>query len=100
MRRSAITILCTSCLLSVSAYATGFDLREFSASSLGTSYAGAGANGQHASTMAFNPALLGQVDDFDISVSATGILVKFSYRDTFVSVAAPNRIATSVCERP
>jgi long-chain fatty acid transport protein len=74
MRRSAITILCASCLLSTSAYATGFDLREFSASSLGTSYAGAGANGQHASTMPFNPALAGWVDDFDISVSATGVV--------------------------
>jgi len=61
-------------MLSTSAYATGFDLREFSASSLGTSYAGAGANGQHASTMPFNPALAGWVDDFDISVSAIGVV--------------------------
>ncbi len=74
MRRSVITLLCTTCLLSVSAYATGFDLREFSATSLGTAYAGSGASGQHASTMAFNPALAGWVDDFDISVSAIGIL--------------------------
>ena len=74
MRRSAITILCTSLLLTTSAFATGFDLREFSASSLGTSYAGAGANGQHASTMPFNPALAGWVDDFDVSFSATGIV--------------------------
>ncbi|MGA7676554.1 MAG: outer membrane protein transport protein [Rhizomicrobium sp.] len=92
MRRSAITIICTSCLLSVSAYATGFDLREFSASSLGTSYAGAGANGQHASTMAFNPALLGQVDDFDISVSATGILPSASgdFTTALTAAGTPN----------
>jgi long-chain fatty acid transport protein len=74
MRRSALTILCTSLLLTTSAYASGFGLRETSASAMGTSYAGAAASGQRASTMAFNPALLGDVDDFDVSFSATGLL--------------------------
>lgn len=76
MRRSAITVLClcTSCLFASSAYATGYGLREFSISALGTSYAGAAANGEHASTLAFNPALLSDVQDFDVSTSATGIL--------------------------
>jgi long-chain fatty acid transport protein len=74
MRRSAITILCALCLTSASAYATGFGLREVSASSLGMSYAGAAANGDHASTLFFNPALLSDVKDFDVSGSATGIL--------------------------
>jgi long-chain fatty acid transport protein len=90
MRRSAVTILCTSLLLTASAYATGFDLREFSASSLGTSYAGAGANGQHASTMPFNPALAGWVDDFDISVSATGIVPTATGDFTTATTSAGN----------
>jgi len=90
MRRLAFTLLCTSCLVTTSAYATGFDLREFSASSLGTSYAGAGANGQHASTMPFNPALAGEVDDFDISVSATGILPTANGNFTTANTSAGN----------
>jgi len=90
MRRSAITLICASCLLSTSAYATGFGLREFSASSLGTSYAGAGANGQHASTMAFNPALVGWVDDFDVSVSATGIVPTATGKFTTATTSAGN----------
>jgi len=90
MRRLAITLLCTSCLATTSAYATGFDLREFSASSLGTSYAGAGANGQHASTMPFNPALTGWVDDFDISVSATGVLPTATGDFTTATTSAGN----------
>jgi long-chain fatty acid transport protein len=90
MRRSAITVLCTSLLLTASAYATGFDLREFSASSLGTSYAGAGANGQHASTMPFNPALAGWVNDFDISVSAMGIVPAASGNFTTATTSAGN----------
>jgi len=90
MRRLALTLLCTSCLATTSAYATGFDLREFSASSLGTSYAGAGANGQHASTMPFNPALAGWVDDFDISVSATGIVPTATGDFTTANTSAGN----------
>jgi hypothetical protein len=33
-------------------------------------------------------------------VRALGILVKFSYRDTFVPETAPNNIATSAWDRP
>ena len=91
MRRSVITLLCTTCLFSASAYATGFALREFSASSLGTSYAGAGANGQHASTMPFNPALAGWVDDFDISVSATGVVPTATGDFTTATTSAGNQ---------
>ena len=84
---------CASCLLSTSAYATGFDLREFSASSLGTSYAGAGANGQHASTMPFNPALAGWVEDFDISVSAIGVVPTATGDFTTATTSAGNPTA-------
>lgn len=56
------------------AQATGFDLREFSPSSLGTSYAGAAASGERASTIFYNPALIADVGSYDFSVSATGIM--------------------------
>ncbi|MDE2181407.1 MAG: TonB-dependent receptor [Alphaproteobacteria bacterium] len=74
MRRAAVTVLLTSILLASSAYATGYALREFSASALATSYAGAAATGLHPSTLAFNPALAADVNDFDVSVSGVGIL--------------------------
>ena len=74
MRRSAITLILTSGLLATSAYATGFGLRDVSASTLGTSYAGGAANGDHASTLFFNPALVSDVTDWDVSVSSTGVL--------------------------
>ncbi len=93
MRRSALTILCASLLLTTSAYAAGFGLRETSASAMGTAYAGAGASGQHASTMAFNPALLGDVDDFDISVSAIGLMPPASGDFTTANTAAGTPIS-------
>ena len=74
MRRTAVTVFCASLLLSTSAFASGFGLRESSASSLGLSYAGVAANGSHASALNFNPGLLGDVDTFDISSSAIGLL--------------------------
>ena len=86
MRRSAVTILCALCMTSTSAYATGFGLRDVSASTLGTSYAGAAANGEHASTLFFNPALLSEVKDFDVSVSSTGVLPATS--GTFTATTA------------
>jgi long-chain fatty acid transport protein len=74
MRRTAVTVIFASLLLSSSALASGFGLRESSASSLGLSYAGVAANGSHASALTFNPGLLGDVGTFDISSSATGLL--------------------------
>jgi long-chain fatty acid transport protein len=74
MHRTAVTVIFASLLLGSSALASGFALRESSASSLGLSYAGAAANGSHASTLTFNPALLGDVKDFDVSSSAIGLL--------------------------
>ncbi|HUO99405.1 MAG TPA: outer membrane protein transport protein, partial [Rhizomicrobium sp.] len=74
MRRTAVTVFCASLLLSTSALASGFGLRESSASSLGLSYAGVAANGSHASTLTFNPGLLGDVNEFDVSSSAIGLL--------------------------
>lgn len=74
MRRASFTVILTSLLLTTSAYATGYGLREFSARTMGEAYAGAAASGDEASTIAFNPALLGDVKDWDVTVSATGIL--------------------------
>jgi long-chain fatty acid transport protein len=74
MRRTAVTVFCASLLLSSSALASGFGLRESSASSLGLSYAGVAANGSRASAITFNPGLLGDVDTFDMSDSAIGLL--------------------------
>jgi long-chain fatty acid transport protein len=99
MRRSALTILCTSLLLTTSAYASGFGLREVSASSMGTSYAGAAASGQRASTMAFNPALLGDVKDFDISLSATAILPTAT-GDFTTATVTPNSIPLGGTKAP
>jgi len=61
-------------MLSTSALASGFGLRDASASTLGVSYAGNAANGSVASTMVFNPALVNDVGNFDIAVSNTGLL--------------------------
>jgi long-chain fatty acid transport protein len=61
-------------MLSTSAFASGYGLRDVSAATLGLSYAGAAANGTTASTLAFNPALLADVKDFDVAVSSVGLL--------------------------
>jgi long-chain fatty acid transport protein len=74
MNRVVPVLFFTPILFATSAYATGFDLREFSPSSLGVSYAGAAANGVNASTTFFNPALLTEGNGFDFSLGATAIL--------------------------
>jgi long-chain fatty acid transport protein len=74
MRRTALTVLCTSLLLTTSAFASGFGLREVSASAFGNSYAGAPAVGGEASTMFFNPALVADVETLDMSDSVLGLL--------------------------
>ncbi len=74
MHRAVPVLFLTPILFATSAYATGFDLREFSPYSLGASYAGVAANGETASTTFFNPALLTEANGFDVSLGATGIL--------------------------
>lgn len=78
MRRTAALCLVTSILLSGSALASGYGLRDVSAATLGTSYAGDAANGSRASTLAFNPALAADVDTFDVSLSNVGLLPETS----------------------
>jgi long-chain fatty acid transport protein len=77
MRRTAAFVF-ASVLLSSSALASGFGLRDASASTLGVSYAGNAANGSVASTMVFNPALVNDVETFDIALSNTGLLPETS----------------------
>jgi long-chain fatty acid transport protein len=74
-------------MLSSSALASGYGLRDVSASTLGLSYAGDAANGTHASTLAFNPALLSDVNEFDISVSNTGLVPQTSGNFTATNAA-------------
>jgi len=74
MRRTAALCFFTSILLTGSALASGYGLREVSASTLGVSYAGDAANGSHATTLSFNPALAADVGQFDIAFSNTGLL--------------------------
>ncbi|MDR3526600.1 MAG: outer membrane protein transport protein [Rhizomicrobium sp.] len=78
MRRTAALCLFTTVLLSGSALASGYGLRDVSAATLGTSYAGDAANGTRASTLAFNPALAADVDTFDFALSNVGLLPETS----------------------
>jgi Long-chain fatty acid transport protein len=73
MRRTAAAVF-ACLLLSTSAYASGFGLRDASASTLGLSYAGNAANGSVPTTMVFNPATVNDVETFDFAVSNTGLL--------------------------
>jgi long-chain fatty acid transport protein len=77
MRRTAAVVF-ACLLLSTSAYASGFGLRDASASTLGLSYAGNAANGSVPTTMVFNPATVNDVETFDFAVSNTGLLPQTS----------------------
>ena len=74
MHRTALTVVCASILLTGTALASGFGLREVSASGFGASYAGGAAPGGSATTMFFNPALVTDVHSFEIASSAQGLL--------------------------
>jgi long-chain fatty acid transport protein len=74
MNRAVPALFFAPLLFATSAFATGFDLREYSPASLGVSYAGAAADGRYASTTFFNPALLTEVGDFDMSAGGTAVL--------------------------
>jgi long-chain fatty acid transport protein len=86
MRRTAAAVF-VCLLLSTSAYASGFGLRDASASTLGLSYAGNAANGTVPTTMVFNPATVNDVETFDFAVSNTGLLPQTSGDFTANTVA-------------
>jgi long-chain fatty acid transport protein len=65
---------------SAQAVASGFALMEQSVSSMGTAHAGAGSNGEDASTVFFNPALMSRLDGNQLSVGVHYVMpdAKFS----------------------
>jgi long-chain fatty acid transport protein len=66
--------LITSLLIASSpAFAAGFGLREFSATAMGTAYAGSAAGSGDATYLAYNPASSSAVSSLDASVTAMGI---------------------------
>jgi long-chain fatty acid transport protein len=91
MNRALPALFFAPFLFATSAFATGFDLREFSPSALGVAYAGAAANGERASTTMFNPALLTEAADFDVSLSSTAIMT-----NTGATYSAKTMLGTAV----
>ena len=75
MRRPAILICILSTLAPATAFASGFELRESSAHAMGTAYAGAAASNSDAGFLFYNPAALGGVDTWDMSLNATGLIL-------------------------
>ncbi len=57
------------------ANAAAFELREFSATAMGTAYAGAAANASDPGSLFYNPATLSGVEDFDASLNGAGLLL-------------------------
>jgi long-chain fatty acid transport protein len=86
MRRTAAAVAFASLLFSTSALASGFGLRDASASTLGVSYAGNAANGSVPTTLVFNPATVNDVGTFDFAVSSTALVPQTS--GTFSAVNA------------
>jgi long-chain fatty acid transport protein len=75
MRRPAAIICILSTLAPATAFASGFELRESSAHAMGTAYAGAAASNSDAGFLFYNPAALGGVDTWDMSLNATGLIL-------------------------
>src|ERR1700761_2410469 len=57
------------------ASAAAFELREFSATAMGTAYAGAAANASDPGSLFYNPATLSGVETWDTSLNGAGILI-------------------------
>jgi long-chain fatty acid transport protein len=87
MRRSQIFVLFSSLLLSTSALAGGFELRESSAHAQGTAYAGAAASDDDPSFLFYNPAAAGGVQTWDVSINGTGLLLGSSGNFTGTTAA-------------
>lgn len=61
------------------AMASGYAIKEQSASQLGTAFAGAGSSAQDPSVMFFNPAGIARLDGYRLSGSATGIFPRTEF---------------------
>lgn len=73
------------------AFASGYGLREFSASAMGAAYAGAAATGIDASYQAYNPASISLVERSDFSATVIGIFPdsSASYPTALTSAGTP-----------
>ena len=87
MRRSALLLFAISALAPATAFASGFELRESSAHAQGTSYAGAAASNSDAGFLFYNPASLGGVETWDMSLNATGLILGSSANFTGTTAA-------------
>jgi len=83
-------LLATSTLLMLplSAFASGYGVREWSAAAMGAAYAGASATGSDASFLAYNPASLAAVGTYDSSVSLVGLFPSSSANYTTATTSA------------
>lgn len=66
----ATTALCTACMWTISAQASGYQLNEYSITNLGRSFAGAGIVGDDYSAIAYNPA--------GMALKKTGVQASFT----------------------
>ena len=73
MRYLAVLLACGIYLFTPATNAAGFGLNEHSADAMASAYAGSAATGVDASYLAYNPATLSEVKQFDASFTATGI---------------------------
>lgn len=73
MRRLVFAAVAACVLAPTAAGASGYGLREHSADSMGSAYAGSSASTSDASYMIYNPAALGFVDNGDFALSVAGI---------------------------
>ena len=99
---SSRMLICGTALVlafaSSQAVSSGFALMEQSVSSMGTAHAGAGSNGEDASTAFFNPALMSRLDGKQISVGIHYVMpdAKFSGKASY----NPNHPAFSPLGNP
>lgn len=77
--------LSATCLWSVSAYASGYQLNEYSVTNLGRSFAGAGVVGDDYSAIAYNPA--------GMTLKKTGVQASFTMAEVAADIKGQGRDA-------
>jgi long-chain fatty acid transport protein len=90
MSRIGLLTLVATTMITSSALAAGFGLKEHSADAMATAYAGAAATGSDATYLVYNPASLASVEDTDFAVSAVQILAGTSAHYTSATTSAGN----------
>jgi long-chain fatty acid transport protein len=90
MRGRSFPIIILFTLAAPHAFAAGSSLREASADAMAAAYAGAAATSTDPSYLAYNPAALAGVEDFDLSLSATAILPTSRGSYTVATTSAGN----------